>query len=541
MWWHRDLAPAHTSRAVRYWRNDETHTHIRTARDHAGEQVRLQGWVHRRRELAKVTFLIVRDRTGLAQVVLPAGTDVPPEETPVEVVGTLTANAQAPGGVEVTDATVTALSEPADTPAVELWRPTLDAGLPTLLDHAAIDLAPPAPASEVGARRRQPARLPRDARRGWVSPRSRRPSSSSRRPRAAPTSSRSTTSAGRRTSPRARSSTSSSWSGVFERVYEVGPVFRAEPHDTVRHLAEYVSLDVELGFVEDHRDVMACLRDVVAGMVAGVQRVRRARGRAARHRRCRRCRRRSRRCTSATRSRSPARRPTSPTWPRPRARAGRVGAWRSTARDFLRRRRLPDGPARVLQPPRPGGPALVPVVRPDLPWRRAGQRRPAAAPVRRLRPRARAARSPLRAVRVVRRGLPARHPAARRLRDRPGAVGRPAGRGAEHPRGHALPARPAPAGAVTLRSRVSGAGGGVATCTPPPAAARSSRSTSSVWSTCPPSAKLLVTVTSKPSLPCCGVHPLSYCELASGRYDVRAAAVARGHLPPRRRPERDRQ
>lgn len=32
--------------------------------------------------------------------------------------------------------------------------------------------------------------------------------------------------------------------GVFERVYEVGPVFRAEPHDTVRHLAEYVSLDV---------------------------------------------------------------------------------------------------------------------------------------------------------------------------------------------------------------------------------------------------------------------------------------------------------
>ena len=37
--------------------------------------------------------------------------------------------------------------------------------------------------------------------------------------------------------------------GVFERVYEVGPVFRAEPHDTVRHLAEYRSLDVELGFI----------------------------------------------------------------------------------------------------------------------------------------------------------------------------------------------------------------------------------------------------------------------------------------------------
>ena len=59
--------------------------------------------------------------------------------------------------------------------------------------------------------------------------------------------------------------------GVFERVYEVGPVFRAEPHDTARHLAQYTSLDAELGFISDHRDVMAVLRDVIAGMVAAVR------------------------------------------------------------------------------------------------------------------------------------------------------------------------------------------------------------------------------------------------------------------------------
>jgi nondiscriminating aspartyl-tRNA synthetase len=58
--------------------------------------------------------------------------------------------------------------------------------------------------------------------------------------------------------------------GVFERVYEVGPVFRAEPHDTVRHLAEYRSLDVELGFIRDHRDVLGVLREVLAGMVEAV-------------------------------------------------------------------------------------------------------------------------------------------------------------------------------------------------------------------------------------------------------------------------------
>jgi nondiscriminating aspartyl-tRNA synthetase len=48
-------------------------------------------------------------------------------------------------------------------------------------------------------------------------------------------------------------------------------VFRAEPHDTTRHLAEYVSLDVELGFVRDHRDVLDVLRGALAGMLDAVR------------------------------------------------------------------------------------------------------------------------------------------------------------------------------------------------------------------------------------------------------------------------------
>jgi nondiscriminating aspartyl-tRNA synthetase len=59
--------------------------------------------------------------------------------------------------------------------------------------------------------------------------------------------------------------------GVFERVFEVGPVFRAEPHDTVRHIAEYVSLDAELGFIENHRDVLVVLRTAIAGMLAAIE------------------------------------------------------------------------------------------------------------------------------------------------------------------------------------------------------------------------------------------------------------------------------
>jgi hypothetical protein len=48
-------------------------------------------------------------------------------------------------------------------------------------------------------------------------------------------------------------------------------VFRAEPHDTARHLAEYVSLDAELGFIADHRDVLAVLRHALAGMTAALR------------------------------------------------------------------------------------------------------------------------------------------------------------------------------------------------------------------------------------------------------------------------------
>lgn len=44
--------------------------------------------------------------------------------------------------------------------------------------------------------------------------------------------------------------------GVFERVFEVGPVYRAEEHETSRHLNEYISMDYEMGFIESEQDVM---------------------------------------------------------------------------------------------------------------------------------------------------------------------------------------------------------------------------------------------------------------------------------------------
>jgi nondiscriminating aspartyl-tRNA synthetase len=234
-----------------------------------GTEVTLEGWVHRRRELARITFLVVRDRSGLAQVVLPAGTRVPPEETTVRVTGTATANAQAPGGIEVTEATVEVLTEDAATPPAELWRPSLDVSLPTLLDHAPVLWRHPAQRArwEIAAASMRGFRTTLDGL-GFTEVTT---------PKLVGTATESGSSVfavdyfG---SPAYLAQSPQFYKqqlvGVFERVYEVGPVFRAEPHDTVRHLADYRSLDVELGFIRDHRDVLGVLREVLAGMVEAV-------------------------------------------------------------------------------------------------------------------------------------------------------------------------------------------------------------------------------------------------------------------------------
>src|SRR5207237_220263 len=148
---------------------------------------RIAGWVHRKRQLKSMTFLVIRDRSGLAQAVLTAPEQVAaaaelPEETVVAVTGTVVASDQAAGGAEIIQPALTPLSGPAQPP--QFYKQAMV--------------------------------------------------------------------------------------GVFERVYETASAFRAEPHDTARHLAEYLSLDAELGFIDDHHDVMAVLREAIAGMVSEI-------------------------------------------------------------------------------------------------------------------------------------------------------------------------------------------------------------------------------------------------------------------------------
>ncbi len=240
-----------------------------------GERATLAGWIHRRRVLASVTFLVLRDRSGLAQVVVKDRDTVEqlaglPEETVVEVTGTVSANESAPGGAELVEPSITALTEPALAPPAELWRPTFGAGLPTHLDHAAVTLRHP--------RHRAAWQIASASMRGFRSALGALEFTEIATPKLVGTATESganvfTVDYFGRTAYLAQSPQlyKQMLVGVFERVFEVGPVFRAEPHDTVRHLAQYTSLDAELGFIRDHRDVLAVLREAIAGMVEAIR------------------------------------------------------------------------------------------------------------------------------------------------------------------------------------------------------------------------------------------------------------------------------
>jgi nondiscriminating aspartyl-tRNA synthetase len=59
--------------------------------------------------------------------------------------------------------------------------------------------------------------------------------------------------------------------GIFERVFEIGSVFRAEPHFTSRHVNEYIGLDAEMGFIDGIEEIMHELEKVLALMMKFVK------------------------------------------------------------------------------------------------------------------------------------------------------------------------------------------------------------------------------------------------------------------------------
>jgi nondiscriminating aspartyl-tRNA synthetase len=239
---------------------------------HAGERVHLAGWLHAVRRLGGINFLILRDGWGIAQAVVEDESALGPlveagagPESVIGVSGAVVEAPQAPGGVELRQPQIEVITPVRELPPVLLGKREMNAALPTLLEHAPVANRHPA--------RRAVFRLASAAMSSYRAALLARGFTEIQTPKIVASATESGANVfaidylGR---PAYLAQSPQFYKqmmvGVFERVFEVGPVFRAEPHDTTRHLNEYVSLDAEMGFIESHLTVMAVLRDVLAEM-----------------------------------------------------------------------------------------------------------------------------------------------------------------------------------------------------------------------------------------------------------------------------------
>jgi len=220
------------------------------------------GWVHRIRSLGKVTFLLLRDRTGIIQTVWDEAPEVTLESV-VRIQGSITSNQKAPGGIELQAESLEILAPAAADLPIAVNQDSDQLSIDALLDHRMLSLRSPKIRSIFFL---QSAIL------GYFGEYMR---------------SREFTEI---KSSKLIGSGSEGGTGLFEveyfdrkvylaqspqlykqamvangmeQVFEIGAAYRAEKHDTPRHLNEYVSLDIEMGFIESDQELMDLEVDIL--------------------------------------------------------------------------------------------------------------------------------------------------------------------------------------------------------------------------------------------------------------------------------------
>ncbi|MCC2684040.1 MAG: aspS [Paenibacillaceae bacterium] len=239
--------------------------------NHTGHSVTVHGWVHSIRRLGRLAFGSLRDRSGIIQCVLEkelAETSLSLESV-ISITGTAAHAPKAPGGVEIHAASLRCVSAAAPLP-FELNKKTTGVRLDTLLNHRVLSLRHP----QLHATFRIQSALA-GAFRDFLYQRD----------------------FTQIFTPKIVSSGTEGGSNLFpvdyfgrqaylaqspqfykqmmvgagyERVFEIAPVYRAEEHNTSRHLNEYVSLDVEMGFIRSEEELMDLEQEMLRYMLEKV-------------------------------------------------------------------------------------------------------------------------------------------------------------------------------------------------------------------------------------------------------------------------------
>ncbi len=226
-----------------------------------GERVKVNGAIHTIRDMGDVAFVVLRKRDGLLQCVYEEGTagfarKEIKEGAAVEAEGILEEETRAPGGIEIRLTGIRILSMPAAPMPLPVAKWKLNTSLDAKLNMRSVSLR--------NVRERAKFKLQEGIVRGFREFLYSQGFTEIHTPKIGAKSAEGGSNlfkldyfhrpAVLQQSPQLYKQM---MVGVFDRVFETAPVFRAEKHNTKRHLNEYTSLDFEMGYIDSFEDIMA--------------------------------------------------------------------------------------------------------------------------------------------------------------------------------------------------------------------------------------------------------------------------------------------
>jgi len=251
-----------------------TRTLARELAENIGQTVTIKGWLHKKRLLGGLNFITVRDRSGLTQTLIDNKDELEKLRglqigTVLSLTGTVVADERAPGGAELHDVAVVVDVPVTDEPPIEIDKPISHKpeNLDTLFEYRVLNVRN-LQEQKIFKIRASLTRYIREYLTGQEFVEIDTPKLLAE-----------ATEGGAevfkldyfgKTATLAQSPQfyKQIMVGAFERVYEIGHSYRAEPSATTRHLTELTMLDIEMGFVESHDEVL----DMVGNMTQAVLR-----------------------------------------------------------------------------------------------------------------------------------------------------------------------------------------------------------------------------------------------------------------------------
>ena len=241
-----------------------------------GEQVHVEGWLHKKRLLGGLTFINVRDRGGIVQAVIKDKAEVDKLKglyvgTVLAIDATVVKEERAPGGVELHDVKLTVLVPVVEEPPIEIDKPLSHKpdNLDTLFEHRSIGLRNLNEA-KVFLIRSALLKLIREFLYEHDFVEIQTPKLVSNAAEGGAEVFKLDYFGKQATLAQSPQLYKQVMVGVFERVFEIGPAFRAEPSATTRHVSEVTMLDIEMAFIKDHEEVLDMLQDLVNFVISKI-------------------------------------------------------------------------------------------------------------------------------------------------------------------------------------------------------------------------------------------------------------------------------